>query len=100
MNPFAWAGDKFQNILILLFNFASSNPAITGAVVGWWVSCYIVVSIIHGLWPPTRVAEEDLPPTARILLQICEPFLGIIRAIISGLLNKVGIKYLTPMELK
>lgn len=92
MNPLTWLGDQLQNLLIVTFNFCGNYPKLTGSIFAWWVFCYVTISIIHGMWPESKTDDSKCPPVARVLLQLCSPFLGIVRAIITFVFEKIGIK--------
>ena len=96
MSPLAWTGDKIQDFLIKVFEFASDHPEITAILVGWEFFCLVAVSVIRGVYPSSKWAKDDRPAWARVLLLLCDPFVGNVWTILQAIFDKIGIKLPTP----
>ena len=96
MSPFAWVSDKIENVFIVAFNFCSQHPVFSGIVGSWLGFCFLVTCTIKGLYPSSKWKRDDRPACARVLLLICNPFIGNFEAIIEYFLGKVGIKLPVP----
>jgi hypothetical protein len=100
MNPFAFVGDKAQDFWIWAFNLMGEYPMVTGAIFCWEAFCFLSVCIVRGLYPSSKWKKDDRPALARILLLICDPFVGNVWSIFEWMFAKLGIKLPTPPPLQ
>jgi len=98
MNPLSTLGDWFQNLLIVLFNFATQHPKTAGGVAGWFALSYCVTNTVRGVYPSSKWKPDERPPLARVLLKVCGPFPLFISRIIEFVLRKIGVGPTEPQQ--
>jgi hypothetical protein len=96
MSPLEWTGDKIQDVLIWLFNFASDHPIITSIILGWFFFCFVAVSVVRGIYPSSKWKKDERPTWARIIVLVCDPFVGNLWGILEAAFKKLGIKLPVP----